>query len=62
MVYNDGLTDEAVFTARARFSSLVYIALGPRYTQTNVKLTAQLILMPWSGMNLSSMPLLAFIV
>jgi len=29
MVYSDRLTDEAVFTARARFSSPVYIALGP---------------------------------
>lgn len=29
MVYNDRLIDENVFTARARFSSHVYIAHGP---------------------------------
>jgi hypothetical protein len=29
MVYNDRMTDEAVFTARAMFSSHVYVALGP---------------------------------
>lgn len=29
MAFNDRLTDEALCTARARFSSHVYIALGP---------------------------------
>jgi hypothetical protein len=32
------------------------------YTDWNVKLTVPLILIPWSGMNFSSMQLLAFIV